>query len=86
MLDDERFLVVFNQDPPSSVSVVDLETRRFAGEIVDRGLRARLPGGPRRFGTLCGDGTALEVELDDGRAEGARRRAASAFFDPSPTR
>jgi methylamine dehydrogenase heavy chain len=81
VVDDERFLVVFNQDPANSVSIVDLETRRFAGEILVAGCACVYPTGRREFGTLCGDGTALEVELDD--TGGAARSSRSArFFDP----
>jgi methylamine dehydrogenase heavy chain len=80
VLDDERFLVVFNQDPANSVSVVDLETRRFVDEIVIGGCACVYPTGGSRFGTLCGNGTAIEVELD---ASGHKARATRSekFFD-----
>lgn len=80
VLDDERFLVVFNQDPSNSVSVVDLETRRFVDEIVIGGCALVYPTGPRRFGTLCGNGTAILVTLDaDGHKASAAR--SEKFFD-----
>ncbi len=80
VLDDERFLVVFNQDPSNSVSIVDLETRRFTDEIVIGGCALVYPVGGSRFGTLCGNGTAITVELDaDGRQKSASRSAP--FFD-----
>ncbi len=80
VLDDERFLVVFNQDPANSVSVVDLETRRFVEEIVIGGCALVYPTGGSQFGTLCGNGTAIEVELD---ASGHKQRAtrSETFFD-----
>jgi methylamine dehydrogenase heavy chain len=80
LLDDERFLVVFNQDPSNSVSVVDLETRTFVDEIVIGGCALVYPTGGSRFGTLCGNGTALQVELD---ASGHQARATRSepFFD-----
>lgn len=65
LLDGDRFLVVLNQSPGSSVSVVDLENRRFAGEIQTAGCAAVYPAGPRRFGMLCGDGTAMSVDLKE---------------------
>lgn len=80
LLDGDRFLVVFNQNPGMSVSVVDLESRRFAGEIATGGCALVLPAGKQRFGMLCGDGTALAITLDDAGAEAARSRSA-AFFD-----
>jgi methylamine dehydrogenase heavy chain len=80
VLDDQRFLVVFNQDPSNSVSVVDLENRRFVEEIVIAGCALVYPTGPREFGSLCGDGTAAEIELHpDGRQ--ARSSRSEPFFD-----
>lgn len=80
VLDGERFLVVLNQSPGSSVSIVDLETRALVGEIVTGGCSMVYPAGERRFGMLCGDGTVLLVELDE---EGREKRRASSgkFFD-----
>jgi len=81
MLDDERFLVVLNQSPGSSVSVVDLESRSFVGEIQTAGCAGIYPAGPRRFGMLCGNGTAIVVVLED---DGSLRTIARSepFFDP----
>ena len=81
LLDGERFMVVQNQIPGSSVSVVDLEARTFVGEIPTAGCAGVYPAGARRFGTLCGDGTALEVTLDDGGKLASTARTAK-FFDP----
>lgn len=80
LADDERFLAAFNQDPSNSVSIVDLETRRFVEEIIVAGCALVYPTGPRSFGTLCGNGTALVLDLD---AEGhqARQSASAPFFD-----
>jgi len=78
--DDERFLAVFNQDPSNSVSIVDLETRRFVEEIVIAGCALVYPTGPRSFGTLCGDGTALELQLDEQGHE-QRQVASDPIFD-----
>jgi methylamine dehydrogenase heavy chain len=80
LLDEDRFLVVFNQNPGMSVSVVDLESRRFVGEIPTGGCALVLPAGPRRFGMLCGDGSALAITLDDAGRE-ARRSRSAVFFD-----
>jgi methylamine dehydrogenase heavy chain len=66
VLDGGRFLVVFNHEPANSVSVIDLESRTFAAEITTAGCALIYPVGPRRFGMLCGNGTALTVELDEG--------------------
>lgn len=78
--DGERFLAIFNQDPSNSVSIVDLEARRFVEEILIAGCALLYPTGRGSFGTLCGDGTALELQLDE---EGHERRqdASDPFFD-----
>lgn len=81
LLDGGRFLATFNQFPTTSVSIVDLESRSFAGEIVTAGCAGIYPTGPRSFAMLCGDGTMLTVGLDEaGRqhSSGASER----FFDP----
>jgi methylamine dehydrogenase heavy chain len=80
LLDGDRFLAVFNQNPGMSVSVVDLDSRSFVGEIQTGGCALVLPAGPRRFGMLCGDGSALAVTLDDAGRE-LRRSRSAVFFD-----
>ncbi len=80
LLDGDRFLVVFNQEPANSVSVVDIAARRFVSEIATAGCALVYPVGPRKFGMLCGDGTALLVELDE---TGNKKRLSESepFFD-----
>jgi methylamine dehydrogenase heavy chain len=81
LLDEERFLGVFNQFPNTSVSVVDLESRSFAGEIIVTGCAGVYAVGPQRFAMLCGDGTVVVVTLDGaGRKSGLVR--GEQFFDP----
>jgi methylamine dehydrogenase heavy chain len=80
LLDGDRFLVVFNQNPGMSVSVVDLDSRSFAGEIQTGGCALVLPAGEQRFGMLCGDGSALAVTLD-GAGRELRRSRSAVFFD-----
>jgi methylamine dehydrogenase heavy chain len=81
LLDGERFLVSFNQFPLASVSISDVEQRRFVGELSITGCAGVFPTGERSFATLCGDGTALAVDLD---ADGRGRLAGHTerFFDP----
>ncbi len=78
--DDDRFLAVFNQDPGTSLSIVDLAERRFAAEIPIAGCGCVYGAGPRRFVSLCQDGALLVVALDErGRAASVSRSAP--FFD-----
>jgi len=79
LLDDARFLVVYNQTS-GSVSVVDLEARSFVGEIDVAGCACVYPTGPDSFGMLCGDGTALKVELD-GAGKLRRTTRSEKLFD-----
>lgn len=80
MLDGDRFIVVLNQSPGASVSVVDIEARRMVTEVQTAGCAAVFPAGPTRFGMLCGDGTAITVHL---KANGELDRIArtAPFFD-----
>lgn len=80
LLDGDRFLVVLNQSPGTSVSVVDLENRRHVGEVQSAGCAGVFPAGPTRFGMLCGDGTAMTVHLtEDGGLDRVAR--SKPFFD-----
>lgn len=79
--DDGRFLLLYNFTPAQSVSVVDLRTRRFVGEIDIPGCALVYPTGPRSFFSLCGDGTAFTVRLDEAGKAAARARTPP-LFDP----
>ena len=81
LTDDQRFMLVANLTPAQSVSVVDMQERKFVGEIATPGCTLVFPTGPRRFMSFCGDGSLLTVNLD---AEGndARQARSEPFFDP----
>ena len=79
--DDGRFLAAFNMTPATSLSIVDLESRRFVEEIATPGCSLVYAAGARRFAMLCSDGAMLWVSLDaEGRKLEARRT--EPFFDP----
>lgn len=79
--DDDRFLAVFNMTPASSLSIVDVTSRAFVGEIATPGCGLVYAAGPRSFLMLCADGALLRVALDEaGRP--ARLERSAAFFDP----
>jgi methylamine dehydrogenase heavy chain len=79
--DDERFAAVFNYTPATSLGIVDLERRVFAGEIATPGCSLAYAAGPRRFALLCADGAMLTLSLDSAGREAGRERSAP-FFDP----
>lgn len=79
--DDDRFLAIFNWTTGTSLSIVDMERRVFASEIATPGCSLVYAAGPRRFFSICGDGSVFLVTLDDEGHEVSRVRS-EAFFDP----
>ncbi|MDX2169617.1 MAG: amine dehydrogenase large subunit [Deltaproteobacteria bacterium] len=79
--DDDRFLAVFNWTTGTSLSIVDLAARRFAGEISLPGCSLTYAAGNRRFLSLCADGAAFVLTLDEQGNE-ASRVLTKPFFDP----
>jgi len=63
--DDDRFLLIYNFTPAQSVTVVDMHSRKFVGEIETAGCALVYPTGPRSFFSICGDGALLETTLTD---------------------
>jgi len=79
---DGRFLFVQNATPASSVSVVNRATKQMVAEIPTPGCYVVYPAlQVHRFATLCGDGTALTVSLDDDGMPIAQKKS-ERFFDP----
>lgn len=77
---DGRYLGVFNLTPAQSVSIVDMQQRRFVGELSTPGCAVMMPVAQRDFLMLCGDGTVQLVQLAADGSEANRVRSA-AFFD-----
>ena len=77
---DEKFLLVWNQNPGTSVTVIDLDERAVAGEIATPGCSLVYPDQTGGFVMLCGDGKLLAVSLDEAGAE-AGRWSSEAFND-----
>lgn len=74
LTDDDRFMAVFNLTPAASLSIVDVERRRFAGEVMIPGCAMAYGAGDRRFFALCSDGSLLLIDLDEqGAQTGAHR-------------
>jgi len=81
LTDDDRFGLVFNMTPATSVSVVDLEQRAFVAEIATPGCSLVYAAGSRRFVSPCADGALLVVTLDESGREASKVRT-RAFFAP----
>ncbi|MEX2131507.1 MAG: amine dehydrogenase large subunit [Pseudohongiellaceae bacterium] len=75
-----RYLAVFNLTPAQSVSIVDVEARRFVGELSTPGCAVMMPVAERDFLMLCGDGTVQLIQLAADGSEANRVRSA-VFFD-----
>jgi methylamine dehydrogenase heavy chain len=76
---DGRYMLSFNMDPATSVSVVDVENQSYLTDIETPGCALMFPSGPRRFSMICADGSMLTVNFDEsGQAEMTRSEP---FFD-----
>ncbi len=82
ILDDGRFVVVYNFTPTQTVSVVDVQARKFVGEIDTAGCGMVYAAGPRRFLMMCANGSMLAVTLDDAGKPVAKKETAR-LFDPA---
>ena len=63
---DEKFLLIWNQNPGTSVTVIDLDERAIVNEIPTPGCALVYPDARRGFIMLCGDGALLSVRLNGG--------------------
>lgn len=81
LVDDGRFLVVFDFTPGTAISVFDMTTLSRVSMIETPGCYTVFPTGKRGVSMLCGDGRLLTVHLD---AKGglARTITSEPFFDP----
>jgi methylamine dehydrogenase heavy chain len=77
--DDERFLFLTFFTPASSVGVVDLKSQKYLGEIETAGCAYVLGAGPRRFFSICGDGSVLSIVIDNAGRELTRKRYPGLF-------
>ncbi len=81
LTDNDRFMLIFNFTPATSVSVVDVTERKFLQEVEIPGCVLAYPSGPSRFLSLCGDGAVLDVVLDE-TGQVLEKRRSTPFFDP----
>jgi len=72
--DSGKFMLVFNLNPGTSVSVVDLDKQSFVGEISTPGCSLTYPTRKHDFFMLCGDGSILNISLDNRGKEKSRAR------------
>jgi methylamine dehydrogenase heavy chain len=79
--DDDRFIAIFNMVPAQSLSIVDVQNRKFVTEIDTPGCAMVYAAGARRFMMMCGNGALMFVTLkDDGTLSEIKRNERQ--FDP----
>ena len=82
LLDDEKFLLLYNFTPATSVTVIDIATRKVVEEASIGGCSMIYPSQQRSFGSLCGDNSMLVTHLDEA-GQVAQQARTAAFFDAS---
>lgn len=84
---DEKWLLLQNATPATSVSIVDMQARKFAAEIPLPGCFGVHPlvSATNRFVALCGDGTFVTVGFDaKGKSTGMQRSSEIFSADQDP--
>lgn len=76
---DGRYLLSFNMDPSFGLSVVDLQEKRYVGEIETAGCSLAFPTGPSSVASICPDGSFTHITFD-GTGE-AQIEESEPFFD-----
>jgi methylamine dehydrogenase heavy chain len=71
---DGHFLLSYNMDPSTSVSLVDVKARKYLGELETPGCGQIYATGNRGFAMLCPDGSFLTLKFDE-KVTGAERQA-----------
>ena len=80
LIDDDRFLLVFNFTPASSVTIIDTQSKKILSELNVPGCTMIYPNGPRGFSSLCGNGSMVSIQFDVEGNEISRIQTAP-FFD-----
>jgi methylamine dehydrogenase heavy chain len=65
LTDNGRFSILYNFTPEQSLTVVDLQEKRFVGETATAGCALSYPTGNHSFMQQCGDGSLQNVGIDD---------------------
>lgn len=78
---DGRYLLSYNMQPASSVSLVDARNRKYLGDIWTPACALVFPFAADRFAMLCGDGSMLTVTIDE-NLENVKRVQTEPFFNP----
>lgn len=80
LVDEEKFGLIYNFTPATSVSVLDMVAKTFLTEIPTPGCSLVYPMAGRAFASICTDGSMLSVQLDDEGKQASSART-DVFFD-----
>ena len=75
LMGNGRHLAVYNLSPAQSVSIIDVESRHFAGEISTPGCGMIMPVNNASFLMVCGNGSLQLIQLADDGTESNRVRS-----------
>ncbi len=64
LIDNERFLLLYNFTPATFVTVIDLESRKVVNEIQLPTCSGVYPTGKRGFSSICSDASFITYQLD----------------------
>lgn len=76
---DGKYVYSYNMAPSTAISVVDTSDMSYKGELEIPGCALVFPSAPRRFSSLCADGTMLTVKFDENMVADSER--SERFFD-----
>jgi methylamine dehydrogenase heavy chain len=80
LIDNDKYLLIFNFTPAASVTLIDLETRRILSEVQIPGCSMMYPSGRRGFSSLCGNGSLIHYQFNKDGSVASQKRM-PAFFD-----
>ncbi len=64
LIDDDKYLLLFNFTPAASIMLIDLQSREILNEVFIPGCSLAYPTGERGFSSLCGNGSMFSAQFD----------------------
>ncbi|MBV6422251.1 MAG: Aralkylamine dehydrogenase heavy chain [Steroidobacteraceae bacterium] len=80
LVDNDRFLFLFNFTPAASVSMIDLQARKILSETQIPGCGLIYPTGKRGFSSLCSNGSMFSAQFDE-TGKLLKQKTLPPFFD-----
>ncbi len=85
LIDEDRFLLLFNFTPAASVLIINMETREILSETPIPGCGLIYPAGKRGFSSLCSNGSIFSAQLnEDGSVAGQEKLESFFNVDADP--